>query len=311
MGVDKISGKSKKKGRIFDVQRYSVHDGPGIRTLIFFKGCRLRCQWCSNPESWLPNPQLLYDDSTCVQCGACIEACSRQAVRRAGQKIIIDRKICQGCGDCLDVCYYDARRIAGKQMSVDELIQEIEKDTIFYRNSNGGVTLSGGEVLTQADFAASLLKECKKVGFHTAIETCGLGPFSEIEKLLPYLDLVLYDLKHLDDEKHREQTGASNKEVLSNFKVLVRKNVPIIPRIPLIPGLNDSREELENICSLLKESGLNKFDVLSYHRMGMSKYGELGYDYTLKKLTPFSTEELDKIMDLFKARGFEVSLHRV
>lgn len=310
MGVSKISGKKNKKGFIFDLQRYSIHDGPGIRTLIFFKGCRLRCQWCSNPESWHTYPQILYDESACVQCGACIEVCPHQAISREGKQIVTDRNICQGCGGCVDVCYYGARRIAGKYMSVDELVREIEKDTIFYRNSNGGITLSGGEVLMQADFAARLLKACKKDGFHTAIETCGLGKFSEIEKLLPYLDLVLYDLKHLDDEKHREQTGTSNAEILSNFKTLVGKNVPVVPRLPIIPGLNDSPKDLENVCALLNELGLKKFDILSYHRLGMSKYAELGYDYTLKKLTPFSSGQLDEIMEFFESRGFEVNLHR-
>ncbi len=309
MEVRKIS--DNHKGLIFDIQRYSIHDGPGIRTLIFFKGCPLRCKWCSNPESWHPSPQLLYDESTCVGCGSCIEACSHMAIKKQGKKIVTDRKRCQGCGDCIDACYCGARRIAGKYMSVEDLIREVEKDTIFYRNSNGGITLSGGEVLAQSDFAASLLKACKKDGFHTAIETCGLGSFSAIEKLLPHLDLVLYDLKHLDDEQHREQTGVSNKEILANFKTLVRQHVPIVPRIPLIPGLNDSPNQLEAVCAFFNELGLQTFDILSYHRLGMQKYDELGLDYSIKKINPFSTEALDEILEFFKSRGFEVGLLRV
>lgn len=196
-------------------------------------------------------------------------------------------------------------------MSIDELVAEIEKDTIFYRNSNGGVTLSGGEVLMQADFAARLLSECKKVGFHTAIETCGAAPFSEIEKLLPYLDLILYDLKHLSDETHRALTGVGNQEIVSNLKILVEKNVPVIPRIPLVPGLNDSKKDLKSFCSLLTELGFKKVDILSYHRLGMSKYGEMGFDYGLKALAPYSTEKLDEVVKFFESKGLEVNLHRV
>lgn len=196
-------------------------------------------------------------------------------------------------------------------MSIDELVTEIEKDTLFYRNSNGGVTLSGGEVLMQADFAARLLSECKKVGFHTAIETCGAAPFSEIEKLLPYLDLILFDLKHLNDETHRALTGAGNKDILANLKTLVERNVAVIPRIPLIPGLNDSKADLKNFCSILTELGFKKVDVLSYHRLGMSKYSELGYNYSLKALAPFSAEKLDEVVKFFESRGLEVNLHRI
>ena len=196
-------------------------------------------------------------------------------------------------------------------MTVDELVTEVEKDTIFYRNSNGGVTLSGGEVLLQADFAANLLSECKKYGFHTAIETCGAGHFSEIEKLLPYLDLILYDLKHLSDEKHRALTGAGNTEILSNLRTLVRKKVPVIPRIPLVPGLNDSKKDLGDFCSLLTELGLKDVDILSYHRLGMSKYSELDYSYGLKDLAPYSAEQLDAVVKFFKTRGLEVNLHKI
>jgi len=253
----------------------------------------------------------LYDASTCVQCGACVEACTHLASQWKGRKIVIDRKVCQNCGSCIDTCYYGARKIAGGTMSVEELLAEIEKDTIFYRNSNGGVTLSGGEVLMQADFAARLLSECKKVGFHTAIETCGAAPFSEFEKLLPYLDLTLYDLKHINDETHRALTGAGNKDILSNLKTLVKKNVAVIPRIPLIPGLNDAEEDLESFCSILTELGFRKVDILSYHRLGMSKYSELGYNYGLKALAPFSAEKLDEVVKFFESRGLEVNLHRI
>lgn len=302
---------NKTKGLIFDIQRYSVHDGPGIRTLIFFKGCPLRCKWCCNPESWHSYPQLMYDESSCVKCGNCISACSRQAIQRQGATIVTDRKSCQGCGDCEDECYYGARRIAGKYMSVTELVGVIEKDTIFYRNSGGGVTLSGGEVLMQADFAVRLLKKCKKNGFHTAIETCGQGSIKKMERLLPYLDLVLYDLKNLDDEGHRNQTGAGNKDILLNLRMLVSKKISIIPRIPLIPGLNDAVEELEAVCRFLKEVGLEKIDILAYHRLGLKKYDELGMDYPIKQIKPFSAAALDEIVAFFKSRQFEVGLHRL
>ena len=250
---------------IFDIERNSYVDGPGIRTTVFFKGCNLRCAWCHNPESQSPNPQMLVYKNKCTGCGKCKEKCPNHL------------ESCELCGRCTLYCPHDAREICGKEYTVDEVIKEILKDKVFYESSGGGVTFSGGECMLQIDFLEEALKECKKHGIHTAIDTAGHVPFAYFERILPYTDLFLYDVKIIDSEKHKQYTCVENQLILENLKRLLVKNVPIWIRIPIIPKVNDTEEELQRIKEYIFSYRIpEKVELLPYHAMGEHKYAALG-----------------------------------
>jgi pyruvate formate lyase activating enzyme len=263
-------------GFIFDIQRFSVHDGPGIRTLVFFKGCPLACLWCSNPESQRFAPELLFDASKCVACGGCVEACPRGATRASGDGVQYDRERCAACGACADVCPAEARTVAGRRATAAEVVAEVLKDVPFFTNSGGGVTLGGGEPLAQADFAYEILKQCRVCGIHTAIETCGHVPWSAFESILPLTDLFLYDVKHLDDEAHRTQTGGNTALVLSNLERLAGSGAAVIVRVPVVPGFNDTSPDIRAIAECAAGLGIRELHLLPYHRLGERKYRLLG-----------------------------------
>lgn len=274
-------------GNVFNIQHYSVHDGPGIRTIIFLKGCPLKCRWCCNPESQSFTTDVAYNPNKCVGekgCLQCVDICPQKAISANDfGKIAIDREKCDVCMDCIENCPSRALHDFGREMTVKEAIDQVESDAMFYSRSGGGLTISGGEPLSQADFAIELLKEAKKRRIKSAIETCGYGKWEDLKEIASYLHVVLYDIKSMDDAKHIEFTGMSNSRILDNFQKLVQEypNLPVIVRVPVIPGLNDSEGELEQILTFIKDIPNITCDLLPYHRMGQSKYEFLDLEYPM------------------------------
>ena len=267
------------KGVIFNIQRYSIHDGPGIRTTVFLKGCPLSCFWCQNPESQTKKPEIFLDKSKCILCGRCVAICPTGATSLLEESSAIDRSICIGCGKCAEVCPNETRRVIGKFMTVDEVVSEALRDTKFYENSGGGITLSGGDPLAQPNFALSIMQRCKNEGLHVTLDTCGYAPWTTMEKLLKYVDLVLFDIKVMDAAKHHEAIGKNNRVILMNAK-RVAKLKPMRVRIPVIAGFNDSLEEVRKIAHFTKnELGLVDIDLLPYNKMGEVKYEYLDRSY--------------------------------
>lgn len=298
------------KGIIFDIKRYAIHDGPGIRTTVFFKGCPLRCLWCHNPEGLVPEPELTLIKTRCLQdCNECVESCTREALSRPDPNIFIDREKCDLCGDCVQVCPTEALEIIGKWMSIEEVMKEIEKDMIFYDDSEGGVTFSGGEPLLQLEFLNALLEECKKKGIHTSLDTSGHAPIESLEKIKDKVDLFLYDIKMIDDEKHKKTTGVSNKSILDNLKKLSEKGNKIVVRIPVIPGINDADEDISKIAEFITTLGeIKEICLLPYHNIGKHKYEKLDRSFMMKKIEPLSEENKEKIKKNFEHFGFKVRI---
>ena len=275
------------EGVIFDIQRYSIHDGPGIRTVVFLKGCPLCCQWCSNPEGQNPVPEMEFSSSRCERCGRCVEVCPQEAVNRVldcapAEKL--DRRACDLCGLCVEACPSSALILSGRRVTVEEVMVEVKKDLAFYRRSGGGVTLSGGDPLAQPSFARALLGRCGEANIHTAIETCGHAPEQVFRQVVEPSDLVLYDLKHMDPVEHQRLTGASNAVVLRNLRALVWMGKPIVARLPLIPGRNDGEANLREIGSLLSGLGIREVHLMPFHQLGKDKYQRLGIRYELGEL---------------------------
>lgn len=264
-------------GRIFDIQHFSIHDGPGIRTTVFLKGCPLRCRWCHNPESYSREPQLSYLPEKCIGCGYCIKACPGQAHRVIEGKHIFDRTRCVACGQCTEQCYANALELIGRDVSVDEAMKEVLADKPFYDTSDGGVTLSGGEPLMQPDFSEALLQAAKAQGLHCCCDTCGHADFAHLQKIAEVVDLFLYDLKHIDPARHEEITGVDNRLILENLRKLHDDGQAIRLRIPLIPGFNDEQANLEGIGRLTRSlPRLEGVEVMPYHKLGQSKMARLG-----------------------------------
>ena len=267
---------------IFDIERNSYVDGPGIRTTVFFKGCNLHCAWCHNPESQSAKPQMLFYKNKCTGCGKCREKCPSALEK------------CDLCGKCTLYCQHDAREICGKEYTVDEVLREVVKDKKFYENSGGGVTFSGGECMLQIDFLEEILKACKENGIHTAVDTAGHLPYERFEKILPYTDLFLYDIKCFDSKKHREYTGVGNEWILENLKRLLATNTPVWVRIPIIPTVNDTEEEMQSIKAYIFSCGKpEKIELLPYHAMGEHKYAAIG-----KSAQSFSVPNEEKMRQL-------------
>ena len=297
-----------EKGIIFNIQRFSIHDGPGIRTTVFFKGCPLRCDWCSNPESQDPLPQLMTRDFLCVSCGKCAEVCPERAISLTpGGSRQIRWEECNRCFRCVDACLYGSLTAMGRMAGVDEILREVEKDRPFYENSGGGVTLSGGEPLSQPDFVLRLLRRLKERDFHTALDTCGFAPEEAVAAVLPYTDLVLFDIKQLKDEKHMDSTGVSNRLILSNAR-LVCSRAKTWFRVPLIDGFNDSPEEIKKLADMAKEMGVEKVSFLPYHQGGVTKRLQIGREPSpLANRSP-SDEHLQELRKIVGERGMAVSV---
>jgi pyruvate formate lyase activating enzyme len=293
-------------GTIFNIQRYSIDDGPGIRTTVFVKGCPLRCPWCSNPESQSPNPQILYRYTSCKKCGTCVQLCPNQAIALGESGITIDRAKCAVCGACAEGCLADALKISGEEVTVDKVWKTVRKDEVYYETSGGGVTCSGGEILTQPDFVVALFKKCKENGVHTCADTSGFGSEDAMRKILEFSDLVYFDMKHSDPAKHKEFTGVELDTVLRNLKLCTESGVDITIRIPLIPEYNNSADTLEAVAELIRSlAPAASVSILPYHKYGASKYSGVGMSYTLDELRENTPEELEQARAIFELHGFD------
>lgn len=285
-----------KKGIVFNMQRFSVHDGDGIRTIVFLKGCPLRCTWCSNPESQSLKPVLMYQEKDCIHCGRCIGVCKQGAISPEN-KGMIDRTKCIGCGECAAVCPTGALQIKGKTMTVAEVVKELKKDATVFRRSGGGVTLSGGEALVQADFTTELLKACQSNGWTTAMETTGFATKDVIEKVFPHVSTVLLDIKSMNPEKHKEACGVDNACILENAK-RISEIARTVVRVPVIPGFNFTREDISQIAQFAATlHNVDTLHLLPYHSLGSNKYELLGRDYgmdTLDNLHGNDMKELEQ-----------------
>ncbi|MDR2488923.1 MAG: glycyl-radical enzyme activating protein [Desulfovibrio sp.] len=291
------SAEEQTTGIVFNIQRFSVHDGPGIRTTVFLKGCPLRCAWCSNPEGLTGAPQLMYMRGNCAGCLKCIEACPNHAASLTENGRAVDPSLCESCGMCAKECYFDALKMEGAIMTVPELMKELRKDANHYRRSDGGITLSGGEALTQLSFCAELFKACHAEGWHTAVETTAYIDRDSLDKVLPHLDLVLMDIKHADSAKHKEYTGVPNKRILQNARYIAEYGGPkLVIRTPVIPGFNDTAEEILAICAVAQSlPGVDTIHLLPFHRMGRNKYEHMQYDYRMEGVGPLTQEKASEL----------------
>ncbi|MBS4031454.1 MAG: glycyl-radical enzyme activating protein [Clostridiales bacterium] len=284
-------------GSVLRIERASIHDGQGLRTVLFLKGCPLRCRWCSTPESQRPNPEKGYAIDRCTGCGTCVGSCPEGALSMTdnGLKVLTDFSKCNHCFICVSKCLFGAIKEYGSFMSVPEVVQEISKDEIFFFHSSGGVTISGGEPLSQPDFVSEVLRECRALGIHTAMETSLFAPFGSIKKILPWLNVLYVDIKHMDGKLHKQLAGADNSQILENIQKIDQSEYPveIIVRIPMIPGANDSDANLSLVaefCKSLKK--LKEIELLPYHRLGTDTYKNLAMDYPLKDLVPPSQDRI-------------------
>lgn len=294
-------------GFLFDIKRFAVHDGPGIRTTLFLKGCSLKCAWCHNPESHSRHPQLAYYPHKCIHCGQCLSACDQAAHEMNQEKHIFHRDKCIACGACESVCLGNALKLYDQQMTVEETLTLVLADRDFYEQSNGGVTLCGGEPLIQSKFCFELLSALKKEKINTAVDTCGSVEWKNIETVLPVSDLFLYDLKHIDDSKHREYTGSSNHVILDNLQKLSQCDIPIEIRIPIIPGFNSDPQSLDAFGQVLSElSNITAVKILAYHDLARSKYNALGMPDTMPHVNTPSPEKMDTAAARLKEFGLTV-----
>ena len=282
-------------GLIFDVKRFAVHDGPGLRTTVFLKGCPLTCEWCHSPESQSPAPEVMVDVDRCIGCGECVANCPRGAISEPGR---IDRAACDGCGVCAEGCYADALELIGRMVTVSEVLGEVEKDRLLFEVSGGGVTLSGGEPAVQPGFAASLLRSLKEHGYHTALDTCGQCGWGTLNGLLANVDLVLYDVKHMDPETHLKHTGASNEQIMDNLERTLGLGKRVWIRVPLIPGVNDDDSHLHRLGKYLGNLSAESVQVLPYHVLGVPKYEGLDRRYGLGGVAPHDGVRLREVRDL-------------
>lgn len=295
-------------GMVFNIQKFSLHDGSGIRTLIFMKGCPLRCLWCSNPESQTHGIEIMDVKNNCVRCGKCAALCPAGAIH--SDSFNIDRAICLKCGKCAEQCFANAKKTVGRMVSVDELMRIIEKDRIFYRNSNGGVTIGGGEPLTQAAFVEELLWRCGKSHIHTAIETCGYGKWDQIKGVFENTDQIFMDIKCLDPRQHERLTGVDNKLILDNAVKVAALKKETIFRVPIIPSLNDNEKNLRETGAFVESlTCINKaisLELLPYHDFGKNKYEGMGLNYSLPDLSKLKEEQMEKYKRLF--RNYKINL---
>lgn len=296
------------EGTIINIQKYSVHDGPGIRTTTFFKGCPLRCWWCHNPETHLKRHEIMFFEDRCTTCGRCVENCPSKAIEIKDSHIVTDNDKCTLCGRCTDVCLNEAKEFVGSNITASDLMKELLKDQMFYEQSNGGVTFSGGEPMLYADFLNEVLTRCKRVGLHTAIETSGYAPWEEFGKIIDKVDLFLYDLKIMDNEKHKKYIGADNKLILDNLTKICEENSNVIIRMPIIAGINDNCHHIEEVIKYISNLNIIEVNLLPYHKMGMDKYKRVNKTYQLTGNEVPTNEKMNEFAEMFKKAGIKVKI---
>jgi pyruvate formate lyase activating enzyme len=302
----KSSSNTSLTRNIISITRMTIHNGPGIRTLILFKGCPLHCLWCSTPESQKSFPELAVFPNRCIHCSHCMPICPQNAIQATDQTLIVNRKLCNDCGKCIEACNAEALKMIGRPMTVEELVQEVKKDELFFRKSHGGVTLSGGEALLDIEFNLKLLPRLKEEGITVGIDTCGYVPWDHIEPLLPYSDFFLWDIKHMNSEKHQKLTGVPNRPILQNAHLLGDRNIPLYIRIPIIPGFNDSRLNLKRTCEFARSlSSVIEIDLLPLHHLGKARYASLGREYPIDSLQPIPEDVLQSLKKLVEAGGLK------
>ena len=296
---------------IANIQGYSIHDGPGIRTVVFLKGCPLRCRWCANPENLLDRVRVGFLANLCQHCARCAKVCPQGAILPDADRRI-DREKCDECAKCVEACFYGALIRYGKGMTAEEVFDQVRRDKIFYDSSGGGVTVSGGEPLTHADFVAELFALCRGEGIHTCVETCGCVPQAAFEKVLSLTDTFYFDLKLMDSEMHREYTGQGNDQILSNARFLAEKGADILFRQPLIPGVNSPEENVKATAAFIRSLGREDLalQLIPYHRMGTSKYAALDIPYTLEDMKPMAAEEVEAVRALYESFGVSCTVSK-
>ena len=296
---------------LFDIERFALHDGPGIRTTVFLKGCPLSCLWCHNPEAISRRQTLLYTAEKCIACGYCVSTCENDVHELSENGHTLQRDFCTTCGSCVDGCFAGALELAGKQMSVEEVMEEVLRDQAVYKRSGGGMTVSGGEPMAQYAFTRALLQAARTHGIRTALDTTGFCSWTRLESLLPFTDLVLYDIKHMDSARHTTLTGVPNERILSNLKRLDQTGHSFWIRIPVIPGQNDDEENFHAMGTLFSSlTHIERIEMLRYHRLAESKYEQIGSEYTLQGLTPPSEEWVESRKNILVNYGLSMVVWR-
>lgn len=298
----------KRKGLVFNIQRFSIHDGPGMRTTVFIKGCPLKCPWCSNPESQILTPNLMARNVNCRGCGACAKVCPEGAIHLTEEgKREIAWERCTHCLECVNACIYQSLNVCGQYMDAEEILDEVMRDEDFYFNSGGGLTVSGGEPLGQTDFVEALLVKAKYKGLNVALDTTGHAPWEKMKQILHLTDLILWDIKHLDNRIHKETTGVDNRLIMENL-ARAAKSVPIWLRIPLIARFNDSEEHIREVAKLGQRLGAGRISLLPYHEGGKSKCGQIGRDYTFEMGTAPASEHIEHLKQLIEGMGLKAAI---
>lgn len=308
MGGDRMGANNETTIMVSNIQRFSVHDGPGIRTVIFFKGCPLRCIWCQNPETQSTEAEVMQFQEYCIGCKNCIETCPQKAIFIQKGNVKIDRSRCKGCGLCIKKCNAKALKASGKPMYEDDIIQEVLRDRVFYKNTSGGVTLSGGEPMMYPQATTRILKRLKAEGIHTAIETCGYFPTKWVSELKDCCDLLLFDIKHTDPEIHKIYTGKDNALILENLHEVKRFKIPVIIRVPLITGVNDDSENVSRTSEIAKKIGALELHFLPFHQLGENKWHSLDRDYKCKDMVTPKEQTLANCKKIAESYGICVNI---
>ena len=294
---------------VLSITRMTVHNGPGIRTLVLFKGCPLHCVWCSTPESQAEKPEIAVFPDRCIHCNRCLDLCPTDSIRLSAKMLSINRNTCNVCGKCVSECNSEALRLLGQEMTVDELIQEIKKDEVAYKHSNGGVTLSGGEPLMKMEFTLELLHSLEKSRISVGIDTSGYVSSGDLEMTLSYINFFLWDLKVMDEQRHKQFCGVSNRLILDNLILVAKRNIPIYIRIPLIPGYNDSKENITATCEFARQlKSLIEIDLLPLHHLGMSKYASLDRPYPIPDIPLMPDNRLQEIKARVESYGLKCNI---
>ncbi len=289
-------------GNVFNIERHALHDGPGIRTVVFLSDCPLSCKWCSNPDCFADKVLYIWQKQ-CNDCGYCVKYCPRGAISMVDGKMVTDRALCDVCGICTNYCPQGARETAGARMTVDEVMRVVERDKMFYQTSGGGLTLSGGEPFMQDKFAAALFEECIMQGISTAVETSGSVPWENIEPSVEFVNVFLFDIKHMDPEKHRYYTGMDNRLILENIRKLSERGANITVRVPVVPGVNDTAEEIGAIAQFAAGlAGVHRIDLLPFHKLAISKHEALGTAYEMADREPLDGETVDRLVAAAKEK---------